>query len=368
MSTGLSVAVVRDVSDTSCVAWRHGHVVVRLPRLGVSTRVHARSVWVTVVVAAMGLGVFLWSLSVGDFPIPMDDVVSSVFGVGSSDGDFIVRQLRMPRGLTALLVGASFGLSGAIFQRVAHNPLATPDIIGINSGAAAAAVYSIVVLHAGSAATTVWALGGAFATASVIYLLAYRKGVSGYRLVLIGIGAAALGNAVVWYLITRAQIYSAQEAVIWLTGSLNGRGWDHVRPLTVVLAVLIPATVALARHLRQLEMGDDVARGLGSRVEAARSTLLLCGVALAAVSVASAGPIAFVALVSPQIARRLVGGRTLALVPSAVCGATLLVTSDLVARRIFAPTELPVGIFTAIVGAPYLLYLLARANRIGSGG
>lgn len=367
--TATATVGARDVSGTTRVVdWRHGYVVVRVPLVGISTRVHARSVVVTLLVALAAIGMFLWSLSVGDFPIPMGDVIGSVLGVGSEDGDFIVRQLRMPRGLTALLVGASFGLAGAIFQRVAHNPLATPDIIGINSGAAAAAVYAIIVLNAGSTVTTMWAFGGAFATAAGIYLLAFRQGVSGYRLVLIGIGAAALGNAVVWYLLTRAEIYSAQQAVLWLTGSLNGRGWDHVRPLSVVLVVLVPVTVAMARHLRLLELGDDAARGLGGRVEASRLGLLLCGVALAAVSVASAGPVAFVALVAPQVARRLVGGRTLALVPAAACGSLLLVASDLAARRTFAPTEMPVGIFTAVIGAPYLLWLLARANRIGSGG
>lgn len=346
----------------------HGYVILRSDRFGISTRVHARSVAVTSVMAAVALGALLWSLSVGEFPIPLRDVIDSVLGIDTPDTDLIIRKMRMPRGLTALLVGAAFGLSGAIFQRIAQNPLATPDIIGINSGAAAAAVYAIVVLKTGSATATYWALGGALISAAVIYLMAYRRGVSGYRLVLVGIGAAALGNAVVWYLITRADIYLARDAVVWLTGSLNQRTWDHVRPLSVVLAVLIPITAAMARHLRQLEMGDDAARGLGSRVELSRTGLLLCGVALAAVSVAAAGPVAFVALVAPQIARRLVGGRTLALLPSAVCGSVLMILADIAARRLFAPTELPVGIFTAVIGAPFLLYLLARANRIGSGG
>lgn len=335
---------------------------------GLSTRVHARSVWVTLLVGAAGFGVFAWSLSVGDFPIPIDDVLASLIGAGSEDGDFIIRTLRLPRGLTGLLVGAAFGLSGAIFQRIAHNPLASPDIIGINAGAAAAAVFVIVVLHGSSTAVTFGALGGALVTAMTIYLLAYKKGVTGYRLVLVGIGITAMLGSVTSYLLTRAEIFDAQRATVWLTGSLNGRGWEHVRPLVVVLAVLVPVAVALARHLRMLELGDDAARGLGTRVETSRSALLLVGVLLAAVSTASAGPVAFVALVAPQVARRLVGGRTLALVPAAACGALLLVGSDLVARRLFAPTELPVGIFTAVLGAPYLLYLLARANRIGSGG
>jgi iron complex transport system permease protein len=345
-----------------------GTVVLRSDRLGISTRVHTRSVAVSIAVATVAAGVFAWSITVGDFPIPLVDVLSYLVGRGTEDADFIIGTLRLPRGLTALLVGAAFGLSGAIFQRIAHNPLASPDIIGINAGAAAAAVFVIVVIGGTSLQVTSGALVGATVTALAIYLLAYRKGVTGYRLVLVGIGITAMLGSVTSYLLTRAEIFDAQRAVVWLTGSLNARSWDHVRPIGVALLVLVPCAVGLARHLRLLEMGDDAARGLGTRVEVARGSLLLTGVALAAVATASAGPIAFVALVAPQIARRLTGGRTLALVPAALCGSLLLVGSDLLARRLFAPTELPVGVFTAILGAPYLLYLLARANKIGSGG
>lgn len=345
-----------------------GLVPMRSERLGISTRVHARSLWVTGCVVSVALGVFSWSLSVGDFPVPIGDVLASLVGRGGEDADFIVRTLRLPRGLTGLLVGAAFGLSGAIFQRIARNPLASPDIIGINAGAAAAAVFVIVILDGTSAQVTFGALVGAIATALAIYVLAYKRGVTGYRLVLVGIGVTAMLGSVTSYLLTRAELFDAQRATIWLTGSLNGRGWEHVRPVTVALLVLVPVAIGLARHLRLLEMGDDAARGLGTRVEWSRGALLLTGVALAALSTASAGPIGFVALVAPQIARRLTGGRSLALLPAAACGALLLVASDLVARRLFAPTELPVGIFTAVVGAPYLLYLLARANRVGTGG
>jgi len=155
---------------------------------------------------------------------------------------------------------------------------------------------------------------------------------------------------------------------VWLTGSLNGRGWEQVRPLGWGLGVLVPIALVLGRDLRLLDLGDDAARGLGARVEGVRSGLLLIGVALAALAVSCAGPIVFVALVSPQIARRLVGGTGAALLSSAAAGAALLVASDLVARRLFAPTELPAGIVTAVLGAPFLLWLLARADRVGSAG
>jgi iron complex transport system permease protein len=347
----------------------NGDLVVRTRgRRPVSARLDGRSVVVTLVVLAAALTVFAWSLTVGDYPVPLTDVVRTLLGQGSSDYEFIIRTLRLPRGLVALMVGAAFGLSGAIFQRIARNPLASPDIIGINAGAAACAVLVIVILHGSSDQVTLGALGGATATAVAVYLLAYKRGVTGYRLVLVGIGATAMLSSVTSYLMTRAQIYDAQRAMVWLTGSLNGRSWDHVRPIALALLVLVPMTLALARHLRILDLGDDAARGLGTRVEGVRSGMLLTGVALAAIAVASAGPIAFVALVSPQIARRLVGGSGAALLPSAAVGALLLVASDLVARRVLAPTELPVGIVTAVLGAPYLLLLLARANRIGSAG
>jgi iron complex transport system permease protein len=226
----------------------------------------------------------------------------------------------------------------------------------------------IVILHGSSNTVTFAALGGAVVTALAVYVLSYRRGVTGYRMVLVGIGITAVLTSVISYLLTRAELFEAQQAAVWLTGSLNGRGWDHVRPVGYALLVLVPLTVGLAGQLRLLELGDDAAKGLGVRVERARGALLLGATALAAIATSSAGPIGFVALVSPQIARRLVGGRSLGLLPAAACGALLLSASDLVGRRLFAPTEMPVGVITAILGAPYLLYLLSRANKIGAGG
>jgi iron complex transport system permease protein len=342
--------------------------VLRVSRPAVSRVVDLRAGGVSLALLAVICAAGSVSVSVGDFPIPLADVVPAIFGYGDADAFFIVHTLRLPRVLTAVLVGAAFGLSGAVFQSVARNPLASPDIIGVNAGAAAAAVLVIVVVGGTAAQTSMGALAGGLATAVAIYVLAYRRGVTGYRLVLVGIGVTAMLSSVTSYLLTRAEIFQAQRATVWLTGSLNGRGWEHVRPVAVALALLLPVTLALGRQLRFLQLGDDAARGLGTRVEAARAGLIVSGVGLAAVATASAGPVAFVALVSPQIARRLVGGGTAALGPAALCGAALLLLSDLAARRLFAPTELPVGVVTAVIGAPYLIWLLARANRIGKGG
>jgi iron complex transport system permease protein len=229
-------------------------------------------------------------------------------------------------------------------------------------------VFAVVILEASGSTVNLCALVGSVVVALAIYLLAYRQGVTGYRLVLVGIGVTAVCTAVTSYLLTRSDLYDARQAIVWLTGSLGERDWDDARPLGLALAVLVPVTVLLARPLRMLELGDETARGLGTRVELSRAALVLTATALTAAATASTGPVAFAALVSPQIARRLVGGRTPALIPAAACGALLLVTADLVGRRIMAPTELPVGIVTSLVGAPFLLFLLARANRIGSGG
>jgi iron complex transport system permease protein len=261
----------------------------------------------------------------------------------------------------------AFGLSGAIFQSLARNPLASPDLIGITAGASAAAVFVIVVIGGSYLMISLGALAGALLAAAAIYLLAWKRGVSPYRLVLVGIGIGAMLFSVTSYLLTRAEIYDAQRATVWLTGSLNARGWEHVRPLVVALAVLVPATLLLTRPLRTLQLGDDTAIGLGVNVERTRIALMIVGVMLAAIATASAGPIAFVAFIAPPIARRL-AHTSLTIVPAALAGGLLVLVADLIARRAFAPTELPVGVVTGVVGGVCLLWLLASADKVGKGG
>ena len=330
-------------------------------------RAARRRTVVCAVLSALLVSAFCVSISVGDFTVPLSDVVAAVFGFGSDDADFIVRTLRLPRALTGVLVGVAFGLSGTIFQTLAHNPLASPDIIGIDAGAGAAAVFCIIILDTTAGITALGALGGALVAALAIYVLAWRSGVSPYRLLLVGIGVAAVLTAVTQYLLTRAEIFEAQRAVVWLTGSLNGRGWDDVRTGLVAVVVLVPALALLVRSLRMMQLGDDAAKGLGVRVERDRLLLVLVAVAFAALATAAAGPIIFVAFVAGPIARRLTND-PLAIWTSALVGALVVVLSDILARRLFAPTELPVGVITGIVGAPYLLWLLARTNRAGRGG
>lgn len=342
-------------------------VTLRSERVGLSARLDLRAVIVTALLGAVTLVVFAWSISVGDFSVPLADVVATLLGDDIGGSAFIVRELRLPRALLAVTVGAAFGVSGALFQRVADNPLASPDVIGITSGAAASAVVVIVWFSGTASQVTTAALIGAVGTAAVIYVLSYRSGISGYRLVLIGIGIGAMLRAVTNYLLTKAEISDAVRASVWLVGSLNGRGWSDLWPVLIATLVLVPLALTIARQLRMLELGQDTAIGLGVPVGRIQAVMLLIGVALAALSTAAAGPIVFVALVAPQIAKRLTGVRTVGLLPAAVVGALLLLASDLIARRIVAPTELPVGVVTGVLGAPFLLYLLARGNRIGRG-
>jgi iron complex transport system permease protein len=333
----------------------------------VSVRLDTRAISVGTVLAVAIVVIAVWSISVGDFPIPVRDVIRAVFATASEDAEFVVQTLRVPRALTAIMVGAAFAVSGGIFQSLANNPLASPDVVGFNSGAALGAVLMIVVVDgAGSLEVSLGAIAGGIATAALVYVFAWKRGVHGYRLILVGIGIGFAVSAVVDYLLTRAQIHDVRRAAVWLTGSLNGRGWEQVRPVGFGLLILVPIAAVLSRRLRLLELGTDTAAALGVRVGRARLGLVLVGVALAALATASAGPVGFVALVSPPIARRLVRSPGFTLVPTALVGALLTVTADLVARRIMAPTELPVGIATAAVGAPYLLWLLTREIRTGA--
>jgi len=327
-----------------------------------------RSLIVLVVLAVLVFATFCVSLSLGDFKIPVIDVVKTLFGGGDRATEFIVNRLRLPRALTGLLVGTALGLSGAIFQSIARNPLASPDIIGVTYGASAFAVFAIVTLGLTGVAVSAFAIVGAVLTAFIMYVLAWRHGVSSYRLILIGIGIGAIATSITSYLLTKARVEIAQQALIWLTGSLNGRDWSNVRSLAVTFVVLLPVMVLLVRQLRILQLGDETAYGLGLRVEGARLGLIVVAVLLAAVATAAAGPIGFVAFVAPPIARRLTRSPGPAMIASGLLGALVVGLSDLVAQHAFGDTQLPVGVVTGVVGAPYLMFLLARANRVGSGG
>lgn len=335
-------------------------------RRGFSVRIDVRAATVCIVLGALTIAVSLVSISVGDFPIPLRDVVATIFGNPTEDSEFIVGTLRLPRALTAIGVGMAFGMSGAIFQSLVRNPLGSPDIIGFNSGAALGAVTMIVVFGASATAVSIGAVGGGLVAAVAVYFLAWKRGIQAYRLVLVGIGAGFAIDAFIDYMITRAEITDVQRAAVWLTGSLNGRSWDEVRMITSALVVLGPLAILMQRRLDRLELGDDTASALGLDVNRTKLLLVLVGVGLAALGVAAAGPVAFVAFVAGPIARRLANSPGACVVPAAFVGALVMVVADLAARRALAPTELPVGIMTAAIGGPYLLWLLTRQARTGA--
>ncbi|MEU6092205.1 iron chelate uptake ABC transporter family permease subunit [Streptomyces sp. NPDC047085] len=338
--------------------------VVRAPG-GLSLRLDVRAVTVVVLLLLAALAASVVLIGTGDFPISAGDVVKTLLGNGDAGQEFIVRELRLPRVLVGLLVGASLGLGGALFQAVTRNPLGSPDVLGLGQGATAGALVMIVLFSGSAAQVTLGALVGGLVTGLAIYLLAWKRGVHGYRLVLVGIGVSAIVTAINGYLLTVSDIVDAARAVVWMTGSLGGRDWDQVWPLLGLCAVLVPIVLANARGLRMMEMGDDVANALGVRVERVRALLMMAAVLLTATATAAAGPVAFVALTAPQLARRLTRSPGPNLLPSLCMGAALLVTADWASQRAFGADQLPVGVVTGVLGGVYLLWLLVTERREG---
>ncbi|MGH3446709.1 MAG: FecCD family ABC transporter permease [Nocardioidaceae bacterium] len=337
----------------------------RSPAGRFSLRYDARSGVVCGLLLAAVLVISAVTLSTGEYDVPLPDMFRALLGDESSGAYFIVHTLRLPRLLTALLVGVALGVGGGMFQSLSRNPLGSPDIIGFNTGAATGALTVILVLHGSMLGTSVGALVGGIGTALVVYVLAIKKGVQGFRLILIGIGIAAMLASVNSYLLTRAELTDAQEALMWLTGSLNGRTWGQAQGITIAVLVLMPLAIPLGRRLRTLELGDDMARGLGIGAETTRLASVVVAVALTAVSTAVAGPIGFIALSAPQIARRLTRVPGPNIMASALTGALLLAVSDLAAQRMFDSVQLPVGVATGAVGGIYLAWLLSQDWRKG---
>ncbi|MDQ1044290.1 iron chelate uptake ABC transporter family permease subunit [Streptomyces sp. V4I2] len=332
---------------------------------GLSLRVDVRAVTVVALLLLCALAASVVLIGTGDFPIPAADVLRTLAGDGNAGQEFIVNELRLPRVLVGLLVGASLGVGGALFQAISRNPLGSPDVLGLGQGATAGALVMIVLFSGSAAQVTLGALVGGLATGFAIYLLAWKRGVHGYRLVLVGIGVSAIVTAINGYLLTVSDIVDAARAVVWMTGSLNGRDWDQVWPLLMLCGVLVPFVLANARGLRMMEMGDDVSYALGVRVERVRLLLLVAAVLLTATATAAAGPVSFVALTAPQLARRLTRSPGPNLLPSLCMGAALLVTADWISQRTFGADQVPVGVVTGVLGGVYLLWLLVTERKAG---
>ncbi|MGW0777934.1 FecCD family ABC transporter permease [Streptomyces sp. NPDC002835] len=332
---------------------------------GFSVRVDSRAAGVVLLLAAVAASVAVVLIGSGDFPMSFGDVVGTLLGNGTAAQEFIVQDVRLPRVLVALLVGASLALSGAVFQSLSRNPLGSPDVIGFSQGSTVGALTVIVIFGGGSLAVAGGAIAGGLVTGVAVYTLAWKRGVQGFRLVLVGIGVAAMLTAVIHFLITKANLVDATRATLWMTGSLDGRDWVQVWPLAGMCAVLMPVVLAHGRPLRMLEMGDDAAYALGVPVERTRVVLMGSGVLFMAVATAAAGPIAFVALSAPQLARRLTRSPGPNLAAAAVMGAALLLVADWIATNAFGDRMLPVGVVTAVLGGGYLLWLLVTERRAG---
>ena len=323
---------------------------------------------VACLVAALVLAVL--GILAGSSSLTVPDVLRTLVGAGTPGQELIVLELRLPRVVGGLVVGAALGLAGALTQTFARNPLATPDILGVTSGAALGAVSAIVLAGGSySVGAGLLTLGlpavatiGALVTAGLVYGLAWRGGVDSYRLILIGIGATAALGGITSYLIARAQITEAAAAAQWLVGSLSGISWASVWPVIVVLVVVTPIALLQSRALEISQLGDDISTGLGVNVQRHRLIVIVCAVLLTAAAVSASGPIEFVAFVAPQIVRRLARTGRPPLLASAFMGAVIVVGGDALVRGVL-PGEVPVGIITAVIGAPYLIWLLTRRKE-----
>jgi iron complex transport system permease protein len=342
---------------------RHDDGHARLALGPLSARLHRRSAWVGGLLAALVLAAVVVALILPGAGVETREALGVLFGGGDGFAATVVLNWRLPRVLAAVLVGAALALSGAIFQSLTRNPLGSPDVIGFNTGAYTGAILVTLGGVTGFAAIASGAFVGGLLTALVVYLLSLRAGSSGLRMVVVGLGVAAMLGALNRWLIAVGDLELSMQAAAWGAGSLNGLRWAQVTPVAIALLVFIAAAFLVARRMQPLDLGDDAAAGLGLRLGPTRLLLLAVGVALTAVSTAIAGPISFVALAAPHIARRITRASRVSPLPVALTGALIVVVADIVAQRLFDPTQLPVGIVTVTLGGLYLITLLAKEAR-----
>jgi iron complex transport system permease protein len=331
---------------------------------GNSIRVRHRTVAAILGSLAVLFAVAMWSAATGSTALGLDRTWAALLDQGTKGDEFILWDLRLPRLATGLAVGACMGLSGALFQNLTRNPLGSPDILGLTQGATSGALVAIILTSGGLQLTAVFAAFGALATGLVIWGLTRGGDPSGYRLVLVGIGVAAILAGVNGYLLTRTTIVDAFRAVYWLTGDLSGRSWDQAAIVAIVLAAGAAVVTVLSRGLDALRLGEASATGLGVHVTATRVAALVTASVLTAGAVAVAGPLAFVALAAPHIAARLTGS-TRSFMLSAIIGALIVTGADMIAVAGIADRQLPTGVVTGVVGGLYLVWLLIAHRKKG---
>lgn len=310
------------------------------------------------------LGAFALTLMLGQSFTPPGEVLRVLMGEDVPGASFTVGRLRLPRAVMSIVTGLSFGLAGAAFQTMLRNTLASPDIIGISYSASAAAVVGIVFFSLSGTAVAGVSIVVSLAVALFIYLMSFKGGVSGTRLILVGIGIAAILQSVIAYTLDQAPEWNLQEAVRWLSGSVNGATWERIVPLLIALPLFGAVLLLRSRDLEALRMGDDAAASLGVRVTTTRLVVLVAATVLVAFATAASGPISFVAFLAGPIATRIFGSGRSILVPAALCGALLVLIADYFGQFML-PSRYPVGVVTGAMGAPFLMYLIIRANRRG---
>lgn len=306
-----------------------------------------------------------YSMTLGKFNISLPQVADIILGVGEGGvKDRLILNIRLPKVLTAAFVGAALGISGAVFQSVSRNALGSPDVIGFTTGAATGAIAQIVLFEQGAIEVAIAAIVGGVITAVIVYLLAVKAGVvGGYRLILTGIGIGSILSALNSLMLVKGNLDNAILANLWLAGSLHARTWTHVYPVLIGVFLLLPFMMMLKRALAMIEMGDDIATQLGIRVERVRLSMIFFAVVLAAFATGSAGPIAFIALAAPQLVGRLRKSRALSLFSSALMGALLVLTADILIQWLPFQASVPIGRMTGIVGGIYLIWLLTRSRQ-----
>ncbi|MEL2242431.1 iron-enterobactin ABC transporter permease [Leclercia adecarboxylata] len=322
-----------------------------------------RLVFSCLLLVLVSLGVAILSLKSGAVMLDFTQVLDALTGSAPRNITMVVNEWRLPRLTMALLVGAALGISGAIFQSLMRNPLGSPDVMGFNTGAWSGVLVAMVLFGQHLTAITLAAMAGGILTSLVVWALAWRDGIETFRLIIIGIGMRAMLMAFNTWLLLQASLETSLSAGLWFAGSLNGLTWAKTLPAAPLIVLMFICALLLVKRMRLLEMGDDSACALGVSVERSRLMLMLVAVVLTAAATAIAGPISFIALVAPHIARRLSGTARWGLTQSALCGSLLLLAADLCAQQLFMPYQLPVGVVTVSLGGIYLIVLLVQESR-----
>lgn len=347
----------------------HSHRYVTIRKRGFSYLISKKSLIVSLFLLLAVIVVMILSTGIGSIYIKPTEVVRAVFGYGTDPSTMIVRTLRLPRVIVAVLIGASLGVAGAILQGIVRNPLTSPDTIGTTGGATLGAVSFFfffsdkVSIHW----LPVAAIIGAFAATLLVYSLSWKNGITPLRLVLIGTGLTAAMSALSYLMLLSGPIILANQSLTFMTGSIYGVSWKKaVYPLLPWVVLLIPIIFLYARHITIQSLGEDIARSVGSNVQRQRFLLIILSVALSGAAVAFGGAINFIGLMAPHISRKLVGPSFGALIPvSALTGSLLLLLADLAGRFLFKPLDIPAGVFTAAIGAPIFIYVLYRSRNRG---